>query len=245
MKITHGSLFSGRGGFDLAAESCEIDNVWNCEIDKWLRAKLKRISPNAKQYENVKTCSFPESVTIMSAGFPCQDISISNWKNKQGIKGSRSGLWTEVKRITNESKPLYLLLENSSNIRRQGLEYVLQDLYEIGYNAEWDCLRAIDFGFPHQRERMYIIAYSNSIGQRSSIFKPPGTFELSRSWTPTETFLSVSSSRKNRFRDIRAIQRGNVVHNHGREIHAFGNAIMPVIAEHLFRCVLEDYKQVV
>ena len=240
MQVTHGSLFSGRGGFDVAAESCGIENVWNCEIDTWLRHKLKRISQNATQYGNVKTLRNPKPVTIISAGFPCQDISIATAGVAVGIKGHRSGLWSEVKRVANESKPPYLLLENSLELRRKGLEYVLSDLSEIGYDAEWHCLRGCDFGFPVQRERICIIAYPSSDRRRGIVFRPPGTFELSRKWTPTETYLSVSSSRKNGFRDIRAIQRGNVVHNYRREIHAFGNAIMPVVAEHLFRCILED-----
>ncbi len=236
--ITHGSLFSGRGGFDVAAQRCGITTLWNCEQNEWLRHKLKRIDEKAKQYTDVRTLQNPPKVDILSAGFPCQDISISNWKNKKGIKGSRSGLWCEVKRIASTVKPGFLILENSSNLRRQGLEVVLSDLSEIGYDAEWCCLRASDFGYPHGRERMYIIAYSRSYRCRENLFQPLETFELSTIWTPTETYLRVSSCRINGFGNIRAIQRGNVIHNFGSEIHAFGNAIMPVVAEYLFKCVL-------
>ncbi len=235
---THGSLFSGRGGFDVAAQRCSIKTLWNCEQNTWLRHKLKRIDKDAKQYTDVRTATNLQQVDIITAGFPCQDISISNWQNKKGIKGSRSGLWSEVKRIANVVKPGFLILENSSNLAKQGLEIVLSDLYEIGYNAEWCCLRAEQFGFPHKRERMYIIAYSNSFGLGSPLFRPLETVTLSQKWTPTASYVRVASSRTNGYADIRAIQRGDVVPNFGSEIHAYGNAVMPIIAEYLFKCVL-------
>lgn len=241
-KMTHGSLFSGRGGFDLGAESCGIENIWNCEIDRWLRHKLKRISPNAKQYSDIRTVKFPKCPTVLSVGFPCQDISVANTNSKKGIKGTRSGLWFETERIIDEAKPPYILLENSPNLANKGFEYILSFLSKIGYDAEWDCFQGSDFGFPTRRKRLFIVAYPSSFGLWRRVLRSPGTYELSRTWTPTETYLSVSAGRKNRFRNIGAIQRGDVVHNFRREIHAFGNAVMPVIAEHLFRCIQDDYK---
>lgn len=235
--MTLGSLFSGRGGFEIGAERVGIETLWCCEIDVFLRNKLKRITPNAKQYADVKTISNPPHVDIISAGFPCQDISIAKATNRTGIKGSRSGLWSEVARVVDEVKPNYLLLENSPELLKQGFEHVLSDLSEIGYNAEWDCFRACDFGYPHRRKRLYVIAYSNRIRLRCRILQSPGTFELSQAWTPTKTYLSVSSSRNNGFRDIRTIQRDNVFPYFSREIKAFGNAVMPVVTEHLFQCI--------
>lgn len=239
--MTHGSLFSGRGGFDIGAEHAGIETIWNCEIDRFLRYKLKRISPNAKQYSNVKYVLCPERANIISAGFPCQDISISNSSNRKGIKGTRSGLWVEVARITDETKPDYLLLENSPELLKQGFEYILSDLSEIGYNAEWDCYKACDFGYPHRRKRLYVIAYPNSNRRSRRILQPPGTYELSQKWTPTKAYLSVSTGRLNGFRNIGTIQRDDVFPCFSREIKAFGNAVMPVVAEHLFQCILEDY----
>jgi DNA (cytosine-5)-methyltransferase 1 len=236
MKITHGSLFTGRGGFEAAAEDLEIETIWNCEIDNWLRGKLKKLYPNAKQYTNVKYVKSPPSPVILSAGFPCQDISKAN-QNAQGIKGSKSGLWFEVARIIGECKPDYVVLENSSELLKRGFEYVLQDLSRLGYNAEWCCFRACDFGFPHQRRRVYIIAYSNSIRLRQSIFRPIKTIELSRKWTSTAAYLRVSAERAKAFRNTIPIPRHDVVHNFGREIKAYGNAVMPVIADYIFQCI--------
>lgn len=237
---TLGSLFAGRGGFEIGAEHAGIETIWTCEIDNFLRHKLKKIAPNARQYTDVRFVANPDKPTIISAGFPCQDISISNSKNRKGIKGSRSGLWCEVARITDEAKPNYLLLENSPELLKQGFEYVLSDLSAIGYDAEWDCYRACDFGYPHRRKRLYVVAYPSSDRRTRRVLQPPGAFELSQSWTPTETYLRVSSSRINGFRDIDAIQRDDEFSNFKREIKAFGNAVMPIIAEHLFRCILDD-----
>ncbi|GHV31558.1 hypothetical protein FACS1894177_06420 [Bacteroidia bacterium] len=238
-----GSLFSGRGGFEIGAKACGIETEWMCEIDNFLRHKLRKISPNAKKYTDVKNIRNLKAVDIISAGFPCQDISISNQTGKRGIKGHRSGLWTEVCRITNEVKPRYLVLENSPELLKNGFEYVLRDLSAIGYDAEWDCWRAEDFGYPHNRLRLYVIAYPSKVGWRfRHVLQPPGTFELSQKWIPTQAYLRWVACRSNGYRGIESIQRGDVVPNFRREISAFGNAVMPVIAEHLFNCILVDYK---
>lgn len=242
MKYTHGSLFTGRGGFDIGAELCGFKSLWNCEIDVFLRHKLKNIFPNAQQFDDVKSLSYPKTVDVISAGFPCQDISISNQTGKKGIRGSRSGLWGEVARITSETMPKYLVLENSPELLKQGFEYVLSDLSALGYDAEWDCWRAADFGYPHNRKRLYVIAYPRSIGRRRRVLRPPGSFELLQTWTPTPAYIRVSVSRSKGFRNVRTIQRDNEFPYFSREIKAFGNAVMPVVAEHLFRCIGEDLK---
>ncbi|MDR0413201.1 MAG: DNA cytosine methyltransferase [Dysgonamonadaceae bacterium] len=240
--MTHASLFSGRGTWDIVAQELGFENKFNCEIDAWLRNKLKRISPDAKQYSDVKTCIPYCTVSVLSASFPCQDISISNQTGVAGIHGTKSGLWSEVKRVATITQPKYIVLENSSQLVKKGLETVLSDLSEIGYDAEWHCLQGRDFGFPTRRERIFIIAYPSGNRRRVWVFRPPGTYKLSRTWTPTEAYLRVVDSRANGYRDTGAIQRGDVVHNFRREIHAFGNAVMPVIVEHLFKCILDDYK---
>ena len=235
-----GSLFSGRGGFEIGAKAAGIETLWTCEIDDFLHYKLKRIVRNATHYRDVRSVKNPAAVEIISAGFPCQDISISKTSGKKGIKGDRSGLWTEVCRITDEVKPRYLVLENSPELLRQGFEYVLRDLSEIGYNAEWDCWRAADFGYPHNRLRLYVIAYSDSVGSRCGVLRPPGAFELLQKWTPTPAYLRVSTCRARGFRDIASIQRDYEFPHFRLEVAAFGNAVMPVVAEHLFRCILEN-----
>lgn len=97
-------------------------------------------------------------LTLMSGGFPCQDISIAG-KGK-GIAGERSGLIYEFLRLAEEICPEYLLIENVPAIRTRGLWKILQKLAEIGYDAEWHTYTASRFGANQKRERTFIIAYS-------------------------------------------------------------------------------------
>lgn len=93
---------------------------------------------------------------MVSGGFPCQDISAAG--NGQGIAGSRSGLWRQMARIIDEVRPHYVELENSPLLVGRGLAVVLGDLTEMGYDARWSVIGAADFGAPHQRDRIWLIA---------------------------------------------------------------------------------------
>ena len=86
--MTHGSLFSGIGGFDLGAEMAGIDTIWNCEIEEFQRKILAKRFPNSKQYVDIRDMSNVEHVDVITGGFPCQDISVANFKAK-GIDGER------------------------------------------------------------------------------------------------------------------------------------------------------------
>ena len=118
--LTHGSLFSGIGGFELGAERVGITTVWNCELMPYNRQILKQHFPNTKQYSAITQMDIPEKVNIISGGFPCQDISIAKVTGKdgiaKGIKGERSGLWAEMFRIIRGVRPEYIIIENSSAI---------------------------------------------------------------------------------------------------------------------------------
>jgi len=101
---------------------------------------------------------------IITGGFPCQDISISG--KGAGIRGERSGLWFEMHRVIRELRPRYVIAENVGALTHRGLDTVLSSLAEIGYDAEWQDIRAEDVGAPHRRERIWIIAYPNGEGER-------------------------------------------------------------------------------
>src|SRR6185437_7712295 len=95
--------------------------------------------------------------TLISGGFPCQDLSYAG--RRAGIDGERSGLWREFARIILELRPRYALVENVPGLLSGGLSRVVGDLAEAGYDAEWTCLRAADAGAPHRRERVFRLAY--------------------------------------------------------------------------------------
>jgi len=110
----------------------------------------------------LRLAGVPTSIRLVTGGFPCQDIS--NAGKREGITGERSGLWKEMYRLIQESialhmAPQYILVENVSALVNRGLSTVLGDLAACGYDAEWACLRASDVGAPHQRERVFLVAY--------------------------------------------------------------------------------------
>lgn len=97
-------------------------------------------------------------VDVVTAGFPCQDVSPAG--GRRGLAGARSGLWRECARIVGELRPRYLVVENSADLVHRGLERVLADLAALGYDAEWSVVSACALGFPHTRERMFVVAYA-------------------------------------------------------------------------------------
>lgn len=105
--------------------------------------------------------SIRENLTI-SGGFPCQDIS-SAGKGAGITENSRSGLWFEFARIIREIRPARVFVENSPVLTSRGLGIVLGDLAEMGYNAKWGVLGAVDVGAPHKRERIWIKATNANI----------------------------------------------------------------------------------
>lgn len=235
IKLTHGSLFSGIGGFELGAERQGIETKWNCEIEDYNRKILKQNFENAKQYADIREMQQPDYVDIISGGFPCQDISIANI-NAKGIKGNRSGLWSEMFRIIRLVRPKYIIIENSPMLLVRGFERVLCDLSEIGFNAEWQTLSAEAFGYCHKRERLYCIAYTDSIGRneeeiQTSIFNQ--TIPKASGWEFSRTIS----------REIRNKDNSELVRNDDGlpfvvdRIKASGNAVMPELAEYLFSCI--------
>ena len=103
-------------------------------------------------------------IDVVSGGFPCQDISPAG--RGFGITGAKSGLWSEFARIICEVEPPFVFVENSPMLASRGLDRVLGDLAEMGYDAEWCVLGASSVGAPHYRERIWILA-SHPDRQRS------------------------------------------------------------------------------
>jgi len=155
-------IFSGIGGFSIGLEAASMQTVAFCEINPFCRKILTRHWPSIPIFSDITTIDKKDLKTlpridIIAGGFPCQDISVAG--KGGGINAKRSGLWKEFARLINEVRPKYAIIENVANLRSQGLISVLQDLWEIGYDAEWHCIPASAFGAPHRRDRIWIIAH--------------------------------------------------------------------------------------
>jgi len=159
-----GSLFSGIGGFELGLERSipNLETVWQVEQNKFCQNVLRKHWPNASIYDDVRTVGKHnlEPVDIICGGFPCQGISQAG--KMEGLEDERSGLWWEMHRIISELRPRVAVLENVSNLTALGMPEVLGSLSEIGYDAEWTIVSAGQFGAPHMRKRVFIVAYPES-----------------------------------------------------------------------------------
>jgi DNA (cytosine-5)-methyltransferase 1 len=162
-----GSLFAGIGGFDLGFERAGMRVSWQVEQDPYCRAVLARHFPDAARFDDVREVGAQNlpPVDLICGGFPCQDLSSAG--KGAGLNGARSGLWSEFARIVRELRPRYVVVENVPALLtgkgkrwdRAPVGRVLGDLAEAGYDAEWACLSAREFGAPHLRKRVWIAAY--------------------------------------------------------------------------------------
>lgn len=177
------ALFAGSGGGILGGHLLGWRTVCAVERDAYSAKVLAQRQndgalPAFPIWSDV--CSFDGRpwrglVDVVSGGFPCQDISAAG--TGAGITGARSGLWREMARIIGEVRPRKVYLENSPLLVGRGLAVVLGDLAEMGYDAQWCIVSASDCGAPHQRDRIWIVANTDS-------------------WKPQERWLSRRMGRQ-------------------------------------------------
>lgn len=180
-----GSLFSGYGGLDMAVEAATGARVaWHCEFDRAPSAILAHHWPGVPNLGDVTKVDWKgvEPVDILTGGSPCQDLSAAG-KRAGMTEGTRSNLWVNMREAIETINPRLVVWENvqgalsakaesESDLESEGgllgknkyghlraLGRVLGDLTEIGYNAKWTTLRASDVGAPHQRARVFLIAW--------------------------------------------------------------------------------------
>jgi DNA (cytosine-5)-methyltransferase 1 len=152
--------FSGIGGFSLAGRWLGgIETVQFVEREPYCQRILAKHFPGVPIHDDI--CTFrpqPGSADIVCGGFPCQDISTAG--RQAGIKvGTRSGLFYELMRVVRLVGPRFVVLENVSAIVNGGLDIVLGELAEAGFNAEWACIPASAVGACHRRDRWWLVAY--------------------------------------------------------------------------------------
>lgn len=164
-----GSLFTGVGGFDLAAEWQGWSVAWQSEIDPYCTELLKEQFPGVPNLGDITTINWSgvERPDIITGGFPCQDISYAG--KGAGLAGARSGLWYEYARAIRSVGPRYVVVENVAALLTRGIGDVLGTLADLGYDAEWAVYGAADVGAPHERLRSWILAW-----RREDVCDPSG-----------------------------------------------------------------------
>ena len=251
--MKHGSLFSGIGGFDLAAEWMGWENKFHCEFDRDKKELLNKNFPNSISYGNIEQTDFTihrGGIDILTGGFPCQDASIAkqDGKGQQGLQGSRTGLFYEMVRAIEEIKPKYIVSENVSNILKtnNGKDFteILSELSRVGYNAEWRVCRASEIGAPHHRARVYLVAYPNGIRlqQNESFFSYVQEKTSPFTWKPSGAIVQISRGGAWKSEPpILCVDNGLPSKLVRKQLHGYGNAIVPQIASKIFKAI-EQYE---
>lgn len=189
--MNHASLFSGIGGFDLAAREVGWNNVFQCEIDPFCQSVLKYYFPKTVLYEDIKRTDFTSwkgKIDVLTGGFPCQPFSVAG--QRKGAEDDRY-LWPEMLRVIRETRPLWVIGENVAGITNMvqpgsetdvetksdqdeenyketilEQEYIINticdDLEREGYSVQPIIVPACGVGAPHKRDRVWFIASDRS-----------------------------------------------------------------------------------
>lgn len=163
------ALFAGAGGGILAGKLLGWRTVAAVEWEPYAASVLVArqndgLLPPFPIWDDVQTFDgrpFRGRIDVVSGGFPCQDISVAG--KGAGIDGERSGMWRHMARIVGEVRPRFVFVENSPALVTRGLGTVLSDLAALGYDCKWTVLGAADVGAPHQRDRFWLVAHSDSL----------------------------------------------------------------------------------
>lgn len=166
--MTHGSLFSGIGGFDLAAEWMGWENKFHCEWNEFGQKVLHYYWPKAELFTDITKSDFRKyanKIDVLTGGFPCQPYSTAG---KRLGKEDERHLWPHMYRAIQEIKPCWIVGENVRGLIswNGGLvfEEVQADLEAAGYEVQTFLLPACGVNAPHKRDRIWFVAYSDNKG---------------------------------------------------------------------------------
>ena len=205
--MTHGSLFTGIGGFDLGFEHAGIETKWQVEIDPFCLAVLKTKWSDIPTYGDIKNCGKHnlQRVDIITGGFPCQDVSVAG--RRAGLQAPRSGLFYECARVIDEMRPRWFVCENvpglfSSN-KGEDFRAVIETLADIGYCVAWRVLDSRYFGVAQRRRRVFIVGSLGNGSATEVLFERKGGGGDSTAGketgerTSSASEISLASGRKN------------------------------------------------
>ena len=224
---THIDLFSGIGGFALAANAAGFRTRVFCEQDDYCAKVLRRHWPNVPIIPDVKEFDGArwKGADLLTGGFPCTPFSNSGLK--LGKEDIDRYLWPEMFRVVKEARPRWVIAENVTPLVRLALDEVLSDLGSEGYSCGTVVLPACAVNASHRRPRCWVLAHANSErgcgGEREREYatdagEPSGSPEL-RNWD-TEP-------------DVCRVAHG--VPHRTHRLKALGNAIVPQVAYEILK----------
>ena len=154
-----GSLFTGYGGLDMAVEAATGGSLeWYSEIEPAACQVLTHHHPDVPNLGDITAINWADvaPVDVLTGGYPCQPFSTAG--NRKG-KNDERHLWPYVCAAIDALRPSHAILENVAGHLTLGFADVLSDLASIGFDAQWGTFRASEVGAPHQRKRLFIVAY--------------------------------------------------------------------------------------
>jgi len=176
--LRHVDLCSGIGGFSLGFEWAQLSTpILFCDTEPWCRKILAKNFPNVPIATDVKElANDPERLVpdcdILTAGYPCQPFSVAG--KQKGTEDDRH-IWPFIFRIVAQKRPTWCVFENVHGHIAMGLDQVLADLESEGYSTRTFVVPACGVNAPHKRDRLWIVAYSNSDdGRNGSSTKSQG-----------------------------------------------------------------------
>ena len=198
--------FAGIGGFSYAATKLVggYRTTQFIEIDPFCQKILKKHFPFTPIHDDIRTfTAIPRQYDVICGGFPCQSISVAG--NRAGItEESRSGIFYELMRVIRMVRPRFVVLENVAAILNNGLDIVLGELSQAGYDAEWSVISASSLGACHRRSRWWCVAYTNDYGSPTSSIS--GFDDQTNNDTSQRTNQVSKSSRSIESADSRVVQ---------------------------------------
>ena len=238
------SLFSGIGGLELGLERAGMTVVGQVEIDPFARAVLATHWPEVPRHDDVRTAipwwsSQPRpSVDVVAGGFPCQPFSAAG--RRRGVADERWG-WPWMADVVRAVRPRVVLVENVPRLLADHVAFgwVLADLAALGFDAQWGVLSACAVGAPHTRDRLFLVAHTHRVDGRPRVGTRPGQ-PVPRGhggtgpWADPVDGLLEAARRSGRVAD------GVPDRLEPARVRALGNAVVPQVAEHLGRLILES-----
>lgn len=224
-------LFAGIGGMSLGLQQAGMRIVGHVEINPYCRAVLHRHWPEVPAHDDVRTAitwwhSEPRPrVDVVAGGYPCQPDSQAG--PRRGTDDER-WLWPDMARVIHALRPSYVIGENVMGHRTRGLRFVLRDLERLGYTARAGVVRACEMGAPHPRPRLLVLAHANSQGRSTRCrLEPTRTAPVrARRWATEPRVGRVVDGLPARVDRVTAL----------------GNAVVPHVAEHIGRIILDHHQ---
>jgi DNA (cytosine-5)-methyltransferase 1 len=232
-EINHGSLFTGIGGFDVAAQQIGWVNVFQVENNAFCQKVLAKNFPLVKRYGDIKQFNardYRGLLDVVTGGFPCKQTSVSAaiHQKRSGLEGVDSSLWFEQIRVLEDCRPTWAVVENVAGVKKWE-DTIKSGLEGIGFTVSKVEFEAVDFGLPHKRRRCFYVA--NAHGKRLEITRQPGTPTtdwVKRLAIDGGSWLSSTPGTIGSF---------NGLPNRVDRINALGNACIPAMALEIFKAI--------